>query len=51
VTSAKNVHVKSYLLEVLEEDTQNFQNVKYACVFLPQFPCFIFSCVEWREIA
>jgi hypothetical protein len=24
--------MKSNLLEVLEEDTQKFQNVKYACV-------------------
>lgn len=40
---------KPYLLEVLEEDTQFFQKIRYACVFLPQCPCFILNCVKWRK--
>jgi hypothetical protein len=41
--------IKPYLLEVLEEDTQIFQKIRYACVFLPQCPCFILNCVKWRK--
>ncbi len=43
--------IKPYLLEVLEEDTKKFQKIRYACVFLPQCPCFILSCVKWRKFA